>query len=193
MHFRRLPRHRLRFRGSGCARPNCAPSSLALEIRGIPEIFFDDALTRLAASRAPIFATQPPGDGTLVTAQYLIGNERSLLDSRSHDPANYGSLPKTEFFNGILDLHIPMERRRGPLWVTVRRTRLEHIFSGMSPIAAGSEPCRHLRSTAQAAPRVHPSLLEGAREEEGIESGPRPRCRLILQRTAAEQAKARLL
>jgi hypothetical protein len=100
MHFRRLPRHRLRFRGSGCARPHCAPSSLALEIRGIPEIFFDDALTRLAASRAPIFATQPPGDGTLVTAQYLIGNERSLLDSRSHDPANYGTAARTTLGHG---------------------------------------------------------------------------------------------
>ena len=94
---------------------------VTLDIRGNPEIFFDDALTRLAAShasqpRAPRSAAQPPGDGTLVTAQYLIGNERSLFDSRSHGPANYGSLPKTGFFNGILDLHIPTERRRGPLW-----------------------------------------------------------------------------
>ena len=34
----------------------------------------------------------------------------------------------------------------GPLRVTVRRTRDEYMFSGMPPVAAGSEPCRHLRS-----------------------------------------------
>jgi hypothetical protein len=45
---------------------------VTLDIRGIPEIFFDDAvrvprsLTRLAASRAPIFAAQPERDGTLL-------------------------------------------------------------------------------------------------------------------------------
>jgi hypothetical protein len=30
--------------------------------------------------------------------------------------------------------------------VTVRRTRGEHMFSASPPIAAGSEPCQHLRS-----------------------------------------------
>jgi hypothetical protein len=31
------------------------------------------------------------------------------------------------------------------LWVSLRKARDEHIFSAMPTVAAGSEPCRHLR------------------------------------------------
>ena len=34
--------------------------------------------------------------------------------------------------------------------VILRKARGEHMFSEMPPIAAGSEPCQHLRSAPQA-------------------------------------------
>jgi len=44
------------------------------------------------------------------------------------------------------DSAIQSATRQWPVWVKVRRTHSEHLFSALTPIAAGSEPCQHLRS-----------------------------------------------
>jgi hypothetical protein len=36
-----------------------------------------------------------------------------------------------------------------PVRISQRKTRDKHMFSGMHTIAAGSEPCRHLRSAPE--------------------------------------------
>ncbi len=41
---------------------------------------------------------------------------------------------------------VPTKFGEGPHWVSLRKARGEHMFSGMHRIAARSEPCRHLRS-----------------------------------------------
>src|SRR3984893_13297868 len=51
-----------------------------------------------------------------------------------------------------------LERERG-LWVSLRKALDEHMFSGMALRAAGSEPCRHLRSTPRPGKMTNSSIL----------------------------------
>src|ERR1700730_2206842 len=51
-----------------------------------------------------------------------------------------------------------LERERR-LWVSLRKALDEHMFSGMALRAAGSEPCRHLRSTPRPGKMTNSSIL----------------------------------
>ena len=75
-----------------------------------------------------------------------MSTEPALLKKAAMENWFYGMSARANVRSGVR-----IATSELPLRVTVRRTRDEYMFSGIRHIAAGREPCRHLRSAPRAA------------------------------------------